>query len=1149
MHFLFLTTVQFRYPHSVILMNRASLALSSLLLVSTVAAQTPATQSVTSQQQSASAPDTARSSHDFSHEPIIYEFVHVKMRYEKDGTGVRDTTARIRVKTAAGLPRVGQLVLDYNAANEKMEIRSFKVIKPDGSTITAGPDAVQDLSAPVTQQAPMYTDAQQKHVTVPGLAVGDAIEYNVVTTSSPIIAGQFWYTRAFVAGAVSLDEQVELNVPRDRALKIKSPPGVEPIVRDDRDRRIYHWSTSTLEYSNAPNFLSKRKFDVKAMLGDLHLAPPRQILFSTFQSWEEVGRWYALLENDRRTATPEIRAKAEEIVQDRTDAREKAEVLYNWVSRNIRYVSLSFGVGRFQPHAAAEVLQNRYGDCKDKATLLEALFDAEGLHAQPVLINSRMDVDPAVPSPLQFDHAITFLVLDGHDTWLDSTMQVAPFGYLLPQLRGKEALVVTTDVPPGLKRSPDALANSTLYKVAVNGEVRDDRKLDAKFALDTRSDLEVLLRMLATLLSPSQMTAMMEQAATQTRDSAGDDFNLSDLKTSDPTDTSKPFHVEVHFHGQLPESALKSDAASPEEIAWAIASGVAGSDALLSILPSAEAKPIAAGKPERLAVTLGGPKEYLLQFSLTLPPSKELGDRKPITRVHVTNEFAEYKSIIGWQNQTLLGSWSLDLRVPQLSAYQAGPYADFRQKVLESLHAPSSSASPVRQPPASTAANNPFPPAVLPASTPEATAFYKQGDEAYKRKDWANSEAAFDSAAKFDPEYALAWRELGRSRMELRKYADAETAFWKYLELAPNDPYAYSSVVWALNAQKKYDDSIELLKKRLASNPNDAPAQQQLGGMYLVKRQPDLAVPKLQKGITLNPNVSAAHHMLAQAYVQLKDFDKAAASYQRAIDLDSSPLTLNNVAYELSVANTHLDLADTWSTRAVHAVELELNQARLPFQSQIMFYTNQIAAFWDTLGWIKFQKHDLAAAHKYLFASAQLASDPTVSSHLGRVYEAQNQTDDAIEAYAEALALKPATRGMSDDEKEAQKSLTTFLGGDVLIENRVKAARAAMADRRSVSIPNSGELIGISEYMLIVGPGSELADVMPFTSDDPLATITSMVRAAAVPQSFPDDVIQKLPRMGTLSCPSAERPCTLTLMPAVAASRVVAPAPPTPGEQ
>jgi len=136
-------------------------------------------------------------------------------------------------------------------------------------------------------------------------------------------------------------------------------------------------------------------------------------------------------------------------------------------SRNIRYVSLSFGVGRFQPHAAAEVLQNRYGDCKDKATCSKPSSMERGFTpAHPY--HSRMDVDPAVPSPLQFDHAITFLALDGHDTWLDSTLQVAPFGYLLPQLRGKEALVVTTDVPAEPEKIHDhALTKRTLRKANI----------------------------------------------------------------------------------------------------------------------------------------------------------------------------------------------------------------------------------------------------------------------------------------------------------------------------------------------------------------------------------------------------------------------------------------------------------------------------------------------------------------------------------------------------------------------------------------------------------------------------------------------------------------------------------------------------------
>ena len=142
---------------------------------------------------------------------------------------------------------------------------------------------------------------------------------------------------------------------------------------------------------------------------------------------------------------------------------EKVRALYEWVSRNIRYVSLSFGVGRYQPHAAAEVLENRYGDCKDKATLLEALLEAEGFHGVPVLINSKADIDPEVPTPLQFDHAFTFVSLDGHDYWLDPTIGVGPFGYLLPQLRGERALVAAGDGKYGLRKTPQDFP----YNVAV----------------------------------------------------------------------------------------------------------------------------------------------------------------------------------------------------------------------------------------------------------------------------------------------------------------------------------------------------------------------------------------------------------------------------------------------------------------------------------------------------------------------------------------------------------------------------------------------------------------------------------------------------------------------------------------------------------
>src|SRR5208282_3398717 len=216
---------------------------------------------------------------------------------------------------------------------------------------------------------------------------------------------------------------------------------------DEGDRRIYHWAASTLQYSS-PNELTKNfKFDVKALLEGVRAPATRAIMFSTFQTWDEIGTWYSHLEHDRRVPTPEIRAQADEIVHGQTIDVEKAQALYYWVSRNIRYVSLSFGVGRYQPHAASEVLANRYGDCKDKTTLLQAFLEAEGIHGHAALINSRGNFDTDVPTPLQFDHVITFVPIAGKDEWLDSTVGVLPFGYLLPQMRGEDALVVQTSDP------------------------------------------------------------------------------------------------------------------------------------------------------------------------------------------------------------------------------------------------------------------------------------------------------------------------------------------------------------------------------------------------------------------------------------------------------------------------------------------------------------------------------------------------------------------------------------------------------------------------------------------------------------------------------------------------------------------------------
>src|ERR1700724_614341 len=130
---------------------------------------------------------------DYSQEAFVVEQLRSTYRFENDGTGRKETVARIRVQSEAGVQQWGQIQFGYNSANERVEMGYVRVVKADGSVVRAGDDAVQDLSAPLEQAAPVYTDYRQKHITVPGLRPGEVLEYDITTVIHTALApGEFW---------------------------------------------------------------------------------------------------------------------------------------------------------------------------------------------------------------------------------------------------------------------------------------------------------------------------------------------------------------------------------------------------------------------------------------------------------------------------------------------------------------------------------------------------------------------------------------------------------------------------------------------------------------------------------------------------------------------------------------------------------------------------------------------------------------------------------------------------------------------------------------------------------------------------------------------------------------------------------------------
>ena len=169
---------------------------------------------------------------------------------------------------------------------------------------------------------------------------------------------------------------------------------------------------------------------------------------TSLASWDAFAAWYRRLTHGSDEQDPDVKAKAEDLAAGATSRLDKIRKAYEFVSA-LRYVAIEFGINGIRPRTPAIVLQNRYGDCKDKANLLIALLTDMGIDGRFCLLNRGSSTDVSFPS-WQFNHAIAYVPkapADGQpdDLWLDTTDSTAPFPTLSPGDIGRSALVFNKD--------------------------------------------------------------------------------------------------------------------------------------------------------------------------------------------------------------------------------------------------------------------------------------------------------------------------------------------------------------------------------------------------------------------------------------------------------------------------------------------------------------------------------------------------------------------------------------------------------------------------------------------------------------------------------------------------------------------------------
>jgi hypothetical protein len=211
-------------------------------------------------------------------------------------------------------------------------------------------------------------------------------------------------------------------------------------------------------------------------------------------TWKGIGEWYDGLSRDRLVPTLEIAAKAAELTKGKTDFYDKTEAIAVFMQQQIRYFDIEMGVGGYQPHAAADIFRGRYGDCKDKATLMSAMLSTVGVHSALLMVDTERGViDPDAPS-IMGNHMIAAIEIPkGYESAklrsvvtaqtgkrylvFDPTWYETPFGQLENNLQGSYAVLMEGKDSqviqlPVLSPELNTVRRSASFELLADGELK-----------------------------------------------------------------------------------------------------------------------------------------------------------------------------------------------------------------------------------------------------------------------------------------------------------------------------------------------------------------------------------------------------------------------------------------------------------------------------------------------------------------------------------------------------------------------------------------------------------------------------------------------------------------------------------------------------
>jgi hypothetical protein len=317
-------------------------------------------------------------------------------------------------------------------------------------------DAI-DIAAPI-EGGELVSDVRYRVLDIPAPDPGNIVGYEFELEEQPFFLQDIWYFQG-------------TDPVRESRYSLRLPPGWEYKAS---------WLSAT-EVKPAEGTGSPVQWVVSGVTGIRYEPemPPwrgvaRQMIVSFFPAegtsrksemanWQSMGSWYQDLISGQMDASQPIKQEVSALTAGKATQLQKMQAIAGFVQRDIRYVAIELGIGGLQPHAASDVFTHRYGDCKDKATLMRAMLREIGVDSYQVIINTqRGAINRETPAHQAFNHVILAIKLPdglndpslvalmqdpklGRVLFFDPTNEFTPFGQIGGYLQANYGLLVTPD--------------------------------------------------------------------------------------------------------------------------------------------------------------------------------------------------------------------------------------------------------------------------------------------------------------------------------------------------------------------------------------------------------------------------------------------------------------------------------------------------------------------------------------------------------------------------------------------------------------------------------------------------------------------------------------------------------------------------------